>query len=144
MREAPVFPSDKLTIISWPGENTAPLGHDARARYVETFWLGVLGPSATWLLRRCADELEASPNGFVMNMTEVAQSIGVGGLGKNSPFVRALGRLVKFELAQLQSPGVLAVKRFVPSLSRRHVTRLTPALQQRHDFWESRQLTHVS
>ncbi len=144
MKAAPSFPVEHLTVIAWPDETIDLVGHDARARYVETYWLGILGPSATWLLRRMADELEASPSGFIMNMPEMAQSLGVGGIGKNSPFIRALGRLVQFEMAQLQAGNILAVRRRVPSLSRRHVLRLTDDLRQKHDFWEKQQLTRAS
>ena len=33
-------------------------GFDPRSRYVEEFWLGVLGPTATWLIRRLVAGLE--------------------------------------------------------------------------------------
>ncbi len=144
MRATPDFPIDELTVIAWPDEVIDQIGHDARSRYVETFWLGVLGPSATWLLRRIAGDLEASPSGFTMNMTEMAHCIGVGGISKNSPFVKALGRLCQFEIAQLQAPTVLAVRRRIPSLSRRHVARLAVSMQEEHTRWQKQQLEHAS
>lgn len=144
MRPVPEFPTDQLTVIAWPDEVIDRVGHDARSRYVETYWLGVLGPSATWLLRRIADELEANPSGYVMNVAETAQCIGVGAITRNSPFMRAMGRLCQFDLAHLQSSNVLAVRRRVPTLARRHVSRLTVALQTEHTRWQREQLEHVS
>lgn len=143
MRYIPVFPADRLTIIAWPDEFAEGAGHDARAAYIERYWLGVLGPTATWLLRRIADELEASPNGFVMDVAETAKCIGVGGAGPNSPFMRALGRLVQFDIARAEN-GVLAVRRRLPSLSRRHLMRLPETVQQRHDYWLKSQLNRAS
>ncbi len=144
MHSVPTFPSDTMTVIAWPDDVIDQVGHDARSRYVETFWLGVLGPSATWLLRRIADELEANPNGFTMDLEEMAQGIGVRGVARNSPFVRALGRLCQFELAQLQAPNLLAVHRYIPSLSRRHIVRLSTQLKAEHADWQKRQLSSAS
>ena len=53
-------------------------GHHPRSPYVELFWLGVLGPSATWLIRRLAMRLEDAPEGFSVNTLEVAGEIGLG------------------------------------------------------------------
>jgi hypothetical protein len=139
VRAVPTFPTEKLTIIAWPDEVIDRVGHDARSRYVETFWLGVLGPSTTWLLRHLVDELELRPSGFVMQLGPTASRIGVGMKGgRHSPFTRALGRLVQFEMAQLQGPDLFAVRRRVPSLSRRHIQRLPEQLQIEHADWLAR------
>ncbi len=144
MSRYPDFPADRITIVAWIDEPLHPITHDPRARYVETYWLSLLGPSATWLLRRIADELEASPSGFVMDVAETAHSLGLSRLGKNSAFVRSLGRLVQFQLARPVAPDVLAVRRHVPSLSSHHVARLTPTQQQRHEFWLKKRITEAS
>lgn len=136
MRDAPTFPTDKLRIVAWPDEILDRVGHDARARYVETYWLGVLGPSTTWLLRHLADELEGNPYGFVLHLPETASRLGLGLRdGRNSPFMRALSRLVQFEMAMPYGSDGLAVRRRVPSLSRRHLMRLPDTMQARHDHW---------
>src|SRR2546423_1106786 len=64
----PAFPADSLTIRPWPDEVIDTVGLDPRSYYVETFWLGVLGPSTTWLLRRLVNGLEASPAGFELDL----------------------------------------------------------------------------
>ncbi len=40
-----------LPVRPWPDGVIDALGHDPRSLYVERFWLGILGPSTTWLLR---------------------------------------------------------------------------------------------
>jgi len=40
--------------------------------------LGILGPSTTWLLRRLAAGLEASPDGFDLPLADTAQALGPG------------------------------------------------------------------
>src|SRR5438309_3248591 len=102
--------TDQLTIRPWPDQVIDALGHDPRSRYVEEFWLGILGPSTTWLLRRLAAGLEAQPAGFDLELADTARALGLGGRGgRHSPFVRALARCCQFDLAQLQAPTELAV-----------------------------------
>lgn len=132
---------DTLTITPWPDAVIDNLGFDPRSHYVETYWLGVLGPSTTWLLRRLVAGLEASPAQFELDLTETAHCLGLGHKGgRHSPFTRALTRLVQFDLAQPQGQGVLAVRRKVPPLNRRQLVRLTPALQAQHEEFQQAQL----
>ena len=48
----PSFPLETLTVQPWVDEVIDTVGHEVRSPYVEQFWLGLLGPSSTWLLRR--------------------------------------------------------------------------------------------
>ena len=41
-----------LRIVAWTDPVIDRLGYDPRSIYVETFWLGILGPTCTWLMRR--------------------------------------------------------------------------------------------
>jgi hypothetical protein len=103
------------------------------SRYVELYWLGVLGPSTTWLLRRITYGLEVHDSGFALDLAETARSLGLGGrLGHSSPFRRALRRLVAFELARPHGPEGLAVRTRVPPLPLRHLQRLPTSLQRSH------------
>jgi hypothetical protein len=47
MKAAPRFPIDYLMVISWPDDVIDQLGHEPHSGYVERYWLGVLGPTAT-------------------------------------------------------------------------------------------------
>ena len=132
---APSFPAattGALTIRPWPDNVIDSLGHDPRSHYVETYWLGILGPSTTWLLRRLVAGLETDPEGFELDLADTARCLGLGDKGgRHSPFVRALGRLVQFDLAQSQG-RVMSVRRKVPPLNRRQVERLPDSLQDQH------------
>ena len=133
--------TNTLAIRPWPDAVIDNLGLDPRSTYVETFWLGVLGPSTTWLVRKLVTGLEASPAGFDLDLEETAHCLGLGHKGgRHSPFVRALTRCVQFDVAQPQGEGVLAVRRKLPPLNRRQVVRLTPALQAQHEAWQQGQL----
>ena len=90
----------------------------------------VLGPSTTWLLRRLAAGLEASPAGFDLPLADTARALGLGDKGgRHSPFMRALARVCQFDLAQMHSDGELEVRRRLPPLNRRQLVRLPTVLQ---------------
>src|SRR5438477_9798308 len=133
--------SDLLTVVPWPDDVIDALGHDPRSNYVETYWLGTLGPSTTWLLRRLVAGLDTAPNGYDLSLSETATALGLGNKGgRHSPFVRALSRCVQFDMAQAQGDTVLAVRRKLPPLNRRQVMRLPAALQASHARWQQEQL----
>jgi hypothetical protein len=137
----PTFPADSLTIRPLRDDVIDALGFDRRSFYVEQFWLGILGPSTTWLLRRLVTGLESEPAGFDLPLADTARALGLGDKGgRHSPFVRALARCVQFDLAQAQGEGILHVRRKVPPLNRRQVLRLPPTLQADHERWQRAQL----
>jgi hypothetical protein len=98
---------DSLTVRPWRDPVIDVIGQHPCSSYVETFYLGVLGPSTTWLLRHVVTTLEASgDDGFVLDLAETARRLGLGERsGRNSPLVRTVGRLVRFGLAQLEEPA---------------------------------------
>lgn len=109
-------------------------GVDARSNYVETFWLGILGPSTTLLLRHIAARFDASPGGFELDAQQTAQRLGIGHRsGKNSPFNRAILRAVQFNMAQPRGAYRLAVRTKLPRLSARQVANLPDALRTAHE-----------
>ncbi len=135
------FVSDSLTIRPWPDDVIDRVGFDPRSAYVERFWLGVLGPSTTWLLRRVAAGFDDSPDGFVLPLGETARSIGLGDRGgRHSPFLRSVNRMLQFEMAALLGAEELAVRRHMPPLSQRQLVRLSPAQQADHARWQQRRL----
>jgi hypothetical protein len=135
------FESDSLAIRPWEDVVAARDGFDPRSAYVERFWLGILGPSTTWLLRRLAAGFEVAPEGFDMPLGETARALGLGDRGgRNSPFLRTVNRLIQFELARVTGAAELQVLRSVPPLTPRQVARLAPEIQQAHDRWQAEQL----
>ncbi len=135
------FESDVVTVRPWSDDVLDRDGFDARSPYVERFWLGILGPSTTWLLRRIAAGFDAAPEGFALPLGETARALGLGDRGgRHSPFLRTVNRMVQFELAQQRGPDELAVRRQLPPLSARQAARLSPALQAAHERWRSERL----
>lgn len=129
-----------LVVEPWPDPVIDALGHDPRSSYVETFWLGILGPSTTWLLRRLAGALERAGGRFELDVCDAARALGFGSrTGRSSPFWRSVGRLQRFELARTTTSGALAVRRKVPPLNRRQLAQLPLPLQEQHRaFQEAR------
>jgi hypothetical protein len=131
-----VLEAQTVTVRPWMDEVLDRVGYDPRSPYVERFWLGIVGPSVTWLLRRIAAGFDAAPDGFEMPLGETARALGLGDPGgRNSAFYRTLNRMVQFDLARLGGPGELQVMRRLPPLSRRQAARLSPALQEAHERW---------
>lgn len=129
----------QLRIEPWCDPVVDSLGHDPRSSYVERFWLPILGPSTTLLLRRLAAELDHEPDGAEVDLATTARALGLGSQGgRRSAFVRALDRSAQFGLAQHLGPARLAVRRRIPPLTQRQVVRLPKAIQDDHADWQAR------
>jgi hypothetical protein len=134
-----------LTIRPWADPVVDTLGHDPRSRYVETFWLPTLGPTAVLLLRHLADRFDISPQGVELAVADTSSMLGLGQReGTSSPILKTLRRLTQFDLAceDPQSPTV-AVRRMVPPIAPRHVRRLPAELQRAHGEWAEAQLSEA-
>jgi hypothetical protein len=139
-----------LTVRPWRDAVIDVLGQHPCSSYVETFYLGILGPSTTWLLRHLVTTLEAAgDDGFVLELRETARRLGLGERGgRNSPLLRTMGRLLRFGLAQLEYESdaedapvsAMAVRMRVPPLTRPQVARLPELLQVAHARWHDQQL----
>ncbi|HYA67529.1 MAG TPA: hypothetical protein VED63_02250 [Acidimicrobiales bacterium] len=134
-----------IRVHPWPDPVIDTLGFDPRSWYVERFWLSVLGPTCTWLLRRIAAGFDVEPEGFDLDVDESARALGLGGRkGRHSPFQRAIGRCVTFEVARPGADLSLEVRRHIPPLPRRHLLRLSPSLQEHHRRFTAVQLRSPS
>ena len=128
--------SPGLQIVPWLDTVADPHGASPSSSYVELYWLPLLGPSSTWLLRRVASRLDTRPTGFEMDLLDMARSLGLGErMGKNSPFRRALQRLCIFELARPHGPGALAVRTRIPPLPLRHLASFPNRCRLGHRQW---------
>lgn len=124
---------DPIPVIGLSDPVVDVVGFDPADAYVETYWLPILGPSATWALRRLTGWLAGSPDGFRLPHDPFARELGLGGrTSRNGPALRALGRLVLFDMAVVTPGDELAVRTRIPPLSRRHVCRLPGHLVERH------------
>ncbi len=132
------FTSPVIRVTAWDDPLVEQLGHDPRSPYVEQFWLPVLGPSTTFLLRHLAARLDQEPEGFDLAVDDTARLLGLGSRsGLGSPFVRALARTGQFRHSRPAGPDALAVRRKLPALSRPQIARLPVALRDAHDRWET-------
>ncbi len=132
---------DSLAVRPWPDPVIDQVGHDPRSAYVEQFWLGILGPSTTWLIRRLVAGLEASPAGYDLHLGHTAAALGLANQqGRNSPFMRSLARCCQFGMARLDGESTLEVRRKLPPLTRRQVERLPEPLRAAHEAWQAREL----
>jgi hypothetical protein len=131
-----------LTIKPWADPVIDTLGHDPRSRYVETFWLPTLGPTAILLMRHLADRFDRSPAGVELTVSDMSHALGLGQRdGNSSPIIRTLARLAQFDLA-CEDPlsDTVAVRRNVPPVNTRHLRRLPGELQVAHAEWAEAQL----
>jgi hypothetical protein len=125
-----VFPL-QLRVVALADPVVEAVGFAVHDVYVELLWLPVIGPSTTWLVRRLGWWVEACPDGVTVQLAELAGWLGIGSsVGPSSTVQRSLRRLVRFGLASWQ--GQLAVRTMLPPLSERHLSRLSPALQEAH------------
>ena len=124
-----------LIVRPWHDPVVEAVGYDARSSYVELFWLGILGPTATWVMRRLVTGLDAYPDGYELDLGETANALGLSlTAGTHSPFGRAMNRCVMFGMMH-QVPDGVAVRRQLPPLSMRHLRKLPSHLQAAHVEW---------
>ena len=145
MPALPTFPIATLAVRPLPDAVIDQVGHDARSAYVERFWLGILGPSATWLVRRLVDGLDAAPDGYDLDLARIATELGLGARsGPNSPFVRTIERCARFGVVELVGTTELRVRRKLPPLTRFQLERLPAHLQEDHRAWVDGDRPHPS
>ncbi len=126
-----------VRVAPWHDPVVDRRGHDPRSAYVEQFWLGVLGPTATWLMRRLVAGFDHHPDGYQLDVAGTARCLGLSvSKGTASPFSKAVQRCVMFGLVQRRSDTWL-VRRRVPVVSQRHLGRLPDDVQSAHVQWTS-------
>lgn len=130
---------NSIVVVPWLDPLVDAHGYPVEDAYVEMFWLPILGPTATWLLRRLAGGFTNEPEGYTADLADLARSIGVAhSPGRHGPFARALHRCTMFGVAhQVASRPVTeyAVRRTVPRIARRHLDRLPESMHAIHDSW---------
>jgi hypothetical protein len=116
-------------------------GYDAQSSYVEQFWLPVLGPSTTFLIRHLNMHLAREGEGVVLDAALTARALGLGEHpGRHAPFLRSICRAIDYDLVRVgdrdetspESEVQLLVRRLVPMLSNRLAERLPEPLAREH------------
>lgn len=130
------LPTDHLRVTPWLDPVVDLVGHELRSPYVERFWLPILGPTTTLLIRRLAVSFEEHPDGFDLPLLDTAASLGLGAKGgRNAPFLRAIERAGTFKISRAVGPGVIEVRRKLAPLTRLQLNRLPAPLQDEHAAW---------
>jgi len=124
----------QLLVVAWPDPILDSAGHDPRATYARRFWLPTLGPSTLLLMALLVERLEREPSGFRLDATTTAQALGLSASdSRHAPFGRSLLRMVRFRQAELRDDGAFAVRRRLPALTHRQVSKLPEGLAAAHD-----------
>ena len=119
-----------LRVVPWLDPVADPHGVHPCSRYVELYWLGIIGPARPGCCAASPTASRSTRTDSTSTSSETARSLGLGErMGKNSPFRRALQRLGTFELARSHGPSGLAVRTRIPPLPLRHLSRLPESLQ---------------
>ncbi len=106
-------------------------GHRPGSTYLEHVYLGILGPSATWLWQRTARIATTRPSSTI-DMVDLAASLGLGqGLGPNAAISRTLARLAWFDAAR-RAGDTLAVRLALPDVPVRRQARLSASARLAH------------
>jgi hypothetical protein len=129
-----------LQVIAWPDPVVDRLGFAPQSIYTELAWTPILGPASILAYRRIAGALEHHPDGYRLDVVELATSLGLGaGTGAHSAIARTLRRIAAFHLAVFTDAGTYAIRRRIPPLTARQANRLSPSLarvvrgyEQRH------------
>ena len=135
--DTPLF-EPTIVVVPWHDDVVDRIGFDPRSQYAELFWLNVLGPSASWILRRMVTGLDEYPGGYELDLAQTAGALGlVYSAGSNGSFSRSLQRCVLFGAAQPISGG-LAVRRRLPPVAQRQLQRMPEFLRATHAAWHAR------
>ncbi len=125
-----------LTVRPWHDPVLEQHGHDPRSAYIERFWLPIVGPSCTLLMRHLATRFDDEPEGFELDLRDASRRIGIGSnQAPSATFVRTVERSVSFGFAQLADDSILLVRTRLPSLNRRQTLRLPRRVQDEHATW---------
>jgi len=142
-RAAPAPFPDRAWFVPLADAKIDQRGRDPRSDYVELFWLGIIGPSPTWLVRRVVMRFAHDPNGFEVDCAEMAAELGLAaGKGWASTFGRAIQRCVMFGIAAPLEHGVVgwSFRRRLPTVAARHIARLPERIAAMHADWYQREL----
>ena len=132
---SPEHHDQNVGVVPWRDATVESLGFPVRSEYVEWFWLPVLGPSATWLLQRIDVGFDQFPDGYVLDARSTAQALGIAARDDaGTIFARALSRLQSFGIAH-GNCNSLAVRRVLPPVAQRHLSRMPAAVRDAHPQW---------
>lgn len=121
-----------VPVTRWVDPVVDRIGFPVLDPYVEIAWLPVIGPSATWMLRRLDSWLSDESARIEVDLSEFGLMLGLGAsVTPGSSVQRTMGRLVRFGMADWS--GVLRVRGTLPPLSGRHLARVPVWVREAHE-----------
>jgi len=118
---------ERLRVVAFRDPRVEARGHGPGSPYIEAVYVGVLGPSATWLWQRLARTAATE-----LDTLELSASLGLGqDLGANAPLTRTINRLQHFDAARRHHDS-LAARLALPDLTPRRLARLSPTARLAH------------
>lgn len=127
---------ERMLVRPWTDPVVDQVGYDPRSPYVERFWLGILGPSATWFVRYVADRFDRTPTEFVLDLKDCATAIGIGGNRRPTGHLpRTLARCCEFRMARMVNRQLIEVRTKLAPLTQRQLNRLSDGLRAEHVRW---------
>lgn len=121
-----------VPVTRWLDPSVEKSGFSVLDPYVEVVWLPVVGPSATWMLRRLDAWLPGPESRVEVDLSELGQLLGLGpSVLPGSSVQRTMGRLVRFGLADW-SGLQLRVRGSVPPLPVRYLDRVPEWVRDAH------------
>lgn len=129
---APHTPTpEHLHVVAYRDPRVEARGHRPGSPYIEAVYVGILGPTASWLWQRLA-RTAAVASVTELDTLELAASLGLGqDLGANAPLTRTINRLQHFDAAR-RHDDTLAVRLALPDLAPRRLARLSPSARLAH------------
>jgi hypothetical protein len=143
-------PSGLITVTPWRQASIFRPCPLADCRYLEEFWLGILGPTATWLARHLSrlvvtqSDADRSQLGVTVDISELGARLGVSSRPlHDSVLVRGINRLVMFNFVTPTGvdKSALAVRASTPRVSDRLVARMHPSHRHTHRLWMAQSAT---
>jgi hypothetical protein len=126
------FLPEEFYLCRWDDPVLEQLGFPVNSLYTEAVLLPILGPSATFCLRRLGAWAAAQPDGTTIDTRQLACDLGLGdSLARHSPITRTVNRLCQFGMADWQQDE-LSVRTAVAPLSDRHLRRLSGPVLEVH------------
>lgn len=124
-----------ITFTPIQANNNSTSSFLANDPYINTFWLPILGPTATLLLNHLMSSALCEYDEFVMDLAELSSTIGVGNReGNSSPIVKNLKRLCDFGLISKYQERYYIPTNIEP-MCENHLRKLNTKLQCEHSAW---------
>lgn len=112
--------------------------HALTSEYVERFWLPIVGPTATVLLRTLGHIYapiahDALNPQTLISLPQLATALGVGShLGRNGALRRSLTRLQHLGIVEITGEDTMTIATYLPHLRPHQIERLPAFLQTIH------------